>query len=282
MTPCDRHREDLAAYVYADLDGDAARAVEAHLKGCAGCREELRALQRVTHALSAEAAFPREREVDWDAFARATVERAVGFRARPARAARPAGLAAWWRQVWRAPGLASAAAGLLVVAGAALGTYGVLRWGPGAGAPEPVLVAESAAAMPVRLPASMLADIETTSARAGTQRYLAESRALLLSLLGAPIRCEKDTVDIRDERAKSLDLIRRQRLIADDLEALPLARARDVCRDIERLLLEIVALNDCARADQIRELKSLVEGRQIMLRLELLSEELKRGSRVDV
>ena len=92
--------------------------------------------------------------------------------------------------------------------------------------------------------------------------------------------CDKDTVDIKDERAKSLELIRRQKLLADDLQTLPLARAQDVCHDLERLLIEIASLNDCARSDQIRELRELVESRQLLLRLQLVNDEMKKRAAV--
>lgn len=285
MTSCDRFRGDLAAHLYGDLDDEQRQTLESHLADCAGCREELRALQRTSLLLSPEAMFPREREVDWEAFARSTVRRATGYRPaagrRPSPAAAGVGFLSWLRLVMRAPGWAAVAAGLLVVVGAAVGTYSVFTLR--SPEPSPVLVAEAAPLdAPVNLPEAMLTKIEATSAREGTRRYLAESRALLTSLLGTSIKCQKDTVDIRDERARSIDLLRRQRLIADGLESLPLARAKDVCRDLERLLLEIASLNDCAKAEQIQELKRLVESRQILFRLDLVADDMKRGSSTHV
>jgi putative zinc finger protein len=281
MAPCDRFREDLAAHIYDDLDPAESRALKDHLSGCEACREELRGLQRVSLGLRSEVMFPRESEVDWEALARSTVQRATGFQKRTAAGRGAFSPAALWAALTRAPGLAAASAGLLILAGVALGTFGVLRLAPAGPAPGTVAAPGRSAEMVI--PGAMLANIEQSSARGSTSRYLSESRALLMSLIATPIHCEKDSVDIKDERAKALELIRRQRLIADDLETIPLARAKEVCRDLENLFIEIASLNDCARAEQIAELRRLVESRQLMLRLDLVTDQLKKkGTTTDV
>jgi hypothetical protein len=280
---CDPFRVDLAAHVYGDLSAEETRALEAHLEGCAGCREELRGLQRAAGALGEDVMFPGEAGMDWDAFAASTVQRITGLRGRAA--GKAAGLAAWWHQVLRAPGWAAAAAAMLLVAGVAIGTYGALMITGGAAGDTPqVPMARTSrpALQQVLLPEAMLVDIQNNTARAGTRRYLAESRALLTSLVASPVHCGQENVDISAERAKSLQLIRRQRLIADQLESLPLARAQEVCRDLEQLFLEILSLSDCARAEQILELRRLVESRQLLLRLELLNDEMARSQSLDV
>jgi len=50
MTDCDRIRGSLAEYVVGALHGRAKARVEAHLRDCASCRQELAPLQR-TEAL---------------------------------------------------------------------------------------------------------------------------------------------------------------------------------------------------------------------------------------
>ncbi len=280
---CESLRADLAAYVYGDVTRADARALEAHVETCASCREELRGLQRTAASLGTDVLFPRESEVDWAAFAARAVRRALPARPPGTRAA--AGFAEWWKQVLRAPGWAAAAAAALLVAGVAVGTWGALTLTGGPATPIPPAPRaglDTPDSEEILLPAAMLADIEASTARAGTQRYISESRALLTSLIAIPVKCGEDSVDIAAEREKSLQLIRRQRLIADQLESLPLSRAREVCQDLEQLFLEILSLSDCARADQILELRRLVEDRQLMLRLKLLSDEMERRQTRDV
>jgi anti-sigma factor RsiW len=280
---CERYRIDLTALLYGDLPREAAAALEKHLEACAGCRDELRDLKSAALSLERTPLSPRESEVDWEAFAAATVQRARGYKA--GRAARQAAggwsLAELWRQpIHLTPAWASVAGALLLVVGVAVGTYGALSLL----GPEPIqemppqVILVPAPEVAARLPQRMFDGIEAHTARAGTERYIADSRALLLSLLASPIRCDKETVDIKDERSRSLQLIRRQRLIADQLEKLPLARAQDVCRDLEQLLLEVIALSDCARAEQILELRDLVERRQLLLRMDLLADEMARSA----
>jgi len=48
-------RDDLAALAIGTLDADEARAVRAHLEGCAECRAELRALDEAAFAIAATA-----------------------------------------------------------------------------------------------------------------------------------------------------------------------------------------------------------------------------------
>jgi len=282
MKACDHFGPELAAFIYGDLSADETKKVETHLESCAGCREELRALQRAALSLNASETFPEESEVDWAAFTASTVQRARGFKPAAARKGRQ-GFLAWLDQIRRAPVWAAAAGGLVLLVGVAAGTYATLTLRPGGeGAVEMGMgLMPSVGVVPAMLPQQMLDDIEAYSAKAGTRRYLAESRAMLVSLLGSPLRCKEGNVDIRDERAKSLQLIRRQHLLADDLQSLPLSRAQDVCKDLERLLLEIASLDDCARAEQILELRKLVEQKQLLLRIDLLSDEMARSAPTD-
>jgi len=99
---------------------------------------------------------------------------------------------------------------------------------------------------------------------------------VLVSMMDVNIHCEKGKVDISAERAKATELLRRQRLIAAELNRMPLARAQDVCNDLEKLLLEVASLADCAHDDDIRTIRDLVDKRQILVRMELLSQELAR------
>jgi hypothetical protein len=273
---CEKFGADLAAYVYGDLLPDEIRELEVHVDTCRACSSELRGLQRTALSLKPESLFTRESEVDWGAFASATVKRATGFQANRSRG--NSSFLDWVDRMWRRPGLAAAAAGVLLMVGAALGTYGAFSLRQ----EQPLVIQTNGAVVgptvPARLPASMLDDIEAFSAKAGTQKYLSESRAMLVSLLGSPIKCKKDSVDIRDERAKSLQLIRRQRLLANELNQLPLARAKQVCGDLERLLMEIVTLNDCAKAEQILELRKLVQEQQLLYRIDLLSDQMARSA----
>lgn len=119
MLTCAQARERLDDHVDELLDAEAARELEAHLEGCAGCRGELRDLRRL---LAEAAALPDEIEPPrelWDG---------IAARLEPRRRVLPFA-PALRRWAFLAPPLAAAAALLLAVG---LG----LRPGP-APSPEP-------------------------------------------------------------------------------------------------------------------------------------------------
>lgn len=103
---CERIQEHLSGYLDGSLGWVARRRVAAHLKGCAACRHELRALQR-TVALLREAGDERvPRDVAAAVMARVAL---LPVPARRVPLARPL--------VWVPAGLAAAAALTLQLSG---------------------------------------------------------------------------------------------------------------------------------------------------------------------
>jgi hypothetical protein len=157
----------------------------------------------------------------------------------------------------------------------AVGALGIAAYlmlpAPAGPEPRPPMMADD-----IGMSEDNLDNLTINLARQNTTRYLNETKAVLVTLLDVNIDCGKDKQDISVERAKAMELLRRQRLIAAELERMPLARAEDVCSDLQRLLLEISSLADCTRADEIRSLRDIVEKKQILVRMELLSQQLAR------
>lgn len=275
MKPCDGVRERLIDLHYGWLEAEEPSVAEAcrrHLAGCGTCAAELETLSLLDGSLRAEEAYPRESEVRWETFARRIVERATapapGAGARIAAALRalmPKAPASGWglRPAW-------VAASLLVVTGAVAAM--MMMSNGEVGTPE------GGPAARVEMPEGNIDNLTVALARQNTERYLNETRAVLVTLLDVNIHCEKGRVDVSAERAKATELLRRQRLVAAELNRLPLARAQDVCSELERLLLEISTLADCTRDDDIQTLRDVVEKRQILVRMELLTQELARRS----
>ncbi len=271
MKPCESIRERLIDLRYGLLDDDAAQACRRHVSTCPVCAAELRLLDAVAGSLRSDEAFPREGEVDWAQFARVTVGRAMaGIAPRP-HAAPPARWLDRFASAFTLPAVPawSAAAALVAVTVLGFVSYQYLprTTGPAAVQTASVFVAEDG-----------LDNLTVNLARQNTAKYINETRAVLVTLLDVNIECDTDKVDITAERAKATELLRRQRLIATELHRYPLARAEDVCNDLERLLLEISSLGDCTKDEEIKTLRDVVEKRQILVRMELLSQELaKRG-----
>jgi len=276
VKPCEGFSELLIDLSCGLLDGPQAEACRRHLEGCPACSAEWRRLDRMMTALTPETVFPRENEVDWDGFARRTIARATA--ARPGLLTRLAAFAPRW-----SPGMApawAAAAVLLVVVSVTVLLLDRPPTGPevatGPAVPLSTSHDNGGDDDSVFMSEPNIDHLTVNLARENTARYLTETRSVLVTLLDVNIHCEKGKVDISAERAKATELLRRQRLIAAELHRLPLARAKDVCGDLERLLLEISSLADCTRDDEIQTLRDVVDKRQILVRMELLSQELAR------
>ena len=269
MRSCDRYTELIVDHRYGVIDDrEQARALREHLDSCSACAAASVALGLLGSSLRAHEAFPQEASVDWDAFSRRTIARAVA----------PVESAGGWRAllgVFTRPMTISftpawAAAGLLVVSGLALATWSLLPV-TAPQTPTPVPVADHAL-----VPDENLDLLAVNLARRNTAQYLRDTRSVLITLLDVEVGCDKDSVDITAERAQALELLRRQRLVAVELSRSPLSRAQDITEDLQQLLLEISSLADCAPAGDIQTLRDVVEKRQILVRMELLTQELAR------
>jgi len=245
-----------------------------HLDSCRSCGLEWDEFRGCLDAATPETVFPREAEVDWREFARAAVARA-----RAAEAARPAtAAAAGWVAVPVPARFALFAAAALVAVllwNTGLRPGGVPERAPaspdsGVGGPPLVSLLESAHAMQDRL------------ARRGAARYLRDSRAVLVNLVGpaAPCRRAGGQYDITLEKEKSRQLLRRMNLYEGGLGALEDQRLSTLVRQLESVLMQVAALDDCASARQIHDLREQIETRQILLRIDLITREME--GRADV
>jgi hypothetical protein len=124
--------------------------------------------------------------------------------------------------------------------------------------------------------------IQDRLARRGAARYLSDSRALLVNLVGPAAPCHKNggQYDITLEKEKSRQLLRRKNLYEGGLGGLEDQRLATLVRQLESLLMQVAALDDCASARQIHELREQIEARQILLRIDLVTREME--GRADV
>jgi len=285
MKTCGMYRGSLIDLQYGLLDAEAERGCRAHLESCEACAAELVSLRRLGEALAPRPndLFGGEDRVDWSRFAQRTVARALNAEdaAHPlpgsvgSRAPRRSGALAW---LTMPPAWATAMAGLVVLAGLAVLTSFYLPTSSTV-APESSLAGRAEDG--VFVPQTNLDNLSVNLARQNTAEYLTQTRAVLVSMMDVNIECDKDHVDISAERAKATELLRRQRLIVAELNRQPLARAQDVCNDLEKLLLEVASLADCTKGEDLKTIRDVVEKRQILVRMELLSQELARRAGAD-
>ena len=265
----------LPLHFYSGLETPDRLRVEAHLAACAECAAAWEETRRALAAVDSGAAFPREREVDWDEFARRTVARACA-----AASDGEAGAVAPFRKrtpwMWPA-GVAALAASMLVVAALRLASPQNPAPAPQAAA-RPASPSDAGADMaPATADAARYLEAGVT--RRAAARSLRDGRALLLDLLETPVRCRREDgrYDVALERARSKELLRRLAVQRRALESPADRRLAEMLGALSDLLLDVAELDDCADGPQLRALRESVERRQVLLRLDLMTREAEEG-----
>lgn len=267
---CRRTRASLPLRYYGALGEADARAVERHLSGCLACSAAWESTRRLLGMVRAESAFPREAEVDWPALARR-----IATRARGAAAARQAGRLAHWPLPLRWAGAAAAAAIVAAVALALLrpaapgrGEARLVPAGPGDAGTD---------AAPGGTTPDALRVVQGRLARRRAERDLAAGREVLVNLARPRMACRKSDAafDIRLEKERSADLLRRMNLYQGTLTGAGDERLAALLAQLEALLMQVASLRDCASARQLHDLHAEIERRRILLRIDLVTREMQ-------
>ena len=250
-----RWRRDVSLLAAGALPAAERAAAERHAASCAECTADLAALRSTLAVAAADEACAAEPPVAVEWLRARVHARLDAAAAAPPRARR----AAW------AAGLATAAA---VVAATILSRSVPPPPAPGpAGGPavaEPEIAVSDEA----------LDRMERTMARERTARYLDEAQDVLVTVSGAPRRCDRKTqhVDLADETRRSRELLaRRARLDLDGSAALA---AGPVLDDVEKVLREVASLENCARRRDVEAIHRHVERERLLMKMELMTREL--------
>ena len=249
-----RWRRSVSLLAACALDAAEGAAVELHAASCPECAADLAALRSTLAVAATDEACAAEPPVAFDWLKARVHARLDAASAAPRPRAR--------RAVW-AGGLAAAA----VVAAAILARPVAVP------APSPA-VAEAVGEPEIAVSDEALERMERTMARERTARYLDEAQDVLVTVSGAPRRCDRRTqhVDMGDETRRSRDLLaRRARLDLDGSAALT---AGPVLDDVEKVLREVASLEDCARRRDVEAIHRHVARERLLMKMELMTREL--------
>jgi len=241
-------------------------------------------------AESRTAAEAGEERVDWDAFARDTTRRALAADASlPVARRLPAALRGVLTGAWSAPRLSGwqmlpMAASLLLV-GVLTGYFLRPALDPERPAPFPQAgetggSLASGARGPAVVPEGLFEQTGVELAKVAAARYLVDSRALLLGLSGLSAPCDGTEVDVSAERAQSRRLLERKQMLDADLSDVEVARARRLADEVGDLLAHVAELDNCVPPARVREIRDLARQRQLLLRIEMITDELTYRPRV--
>jgi hypothetical protein len=237
------------------LEPEERARVEAHLDGCAPCRDDAASLRATLTLLARDPARAAEPPIAPGALR----SRVFARLDEPAAARTPSrrAVAAWTL------GAAAAAAVALI----ALRTPAP----PAGPAPAPAAAVESAQAAEEEF----VRRLERVAAREQAARYLGEAGDVLVTVAARPRRCRKghDHVDIGEEAERSRALLARRSLL--DVDEAAVASAKPVLDDVEQVLREVASLEACARKHDLQTIQRQVERRRLLLKIDLMTRELQ-------
>ena len=248
-------RREISLLAAGVLEGREREAAESHAAACAGCAADLSALRAALSVAAADEARAAEPPVaaEW---LRARVHARLDA-AGPAAARGP-------RRAWAA-GLATAAA---VVAAVIVLQPG--RVSPPAVGASPLPSAETR----IAVSDEALDRMERTMARERAARYLDEAQDVLVTVSGAPRRCDRRTqhVDMGEETRRSRELLARRAQL--DLDGSASLTAGPVLDDVEEVLREVASLENCARLRDVEAIHRHLERERLLMKMELMTREL--------
>ncbi len=252
MNNCESIRDLLVLYAERELSPGESLRVQEHLARCEECRREMTGIESIRSALSDPELFLPP-EYSWQFLPGALAARAKGMT--PVRRWAPSNLGSFG---WAA----SLAASILL----AFALIQMLQRPEPSNAPH---VARSAPGNEV-----FMRRIESVHARDATARYLNECQDLLLSLVRAEQNCQGDKHDVSAEVACARALLQRKRLLDPELRAPEVARAKELCDELENLLVNLSTSERCESSDKLQLMQRFIQREQLLLRINLLTSEL--------
>jgi len=240
----------LVLFAESELSPEESGEIEAHLESCAVCRGELKKFEAVRLALNDPGLFSSGSE-PWDLLPERIAARAVESRG-PGRWI-PSNFGTW---AWAG----TLAATLLLV----LGVVGRLhQMAPLPGA--------SRAGAGNR---EFVRQLASVYAKEATSRYLADCQDLLLNVMRAEQSCNGEKYDVSMEIERARELLKRKRLLEAELRDPGVARAKELCDELENLLVNMSTAQTCESGDTLRSLERFIQREQLMLRINLVRSEL--------
>jgi hypothetical protein len=261
MTACARNQRKLVEYLSGGLDPVEREATMTHLKDCPSCRAEE---ARWMKLLEAAAAGKRDTDratagIDWEGLAQRIADAAeqniAGRRAQPEHRRRHP---AWLVR----PAMAYLLVGLFI---GGLAMWAVFKAGVFSPRPRTGYFAST----------EFLDKAETELARRETVEYLVRSQYLLLDFSQAPANQAGAVLSAEIASGKAADLLSRKKFINSQLDKVPMAKAREICDQIEVLCLELSQIGGRLDEAQWREIQDRVRQSQLLLQINLVKKELQ-------
>lgn len=263
MSDCRHAKKNLVAFQSGELERHERERLESHLKVCPACRAELECLQRTLE--SADALKPEFAEalasIDWEKNPEKIVASIWDKKERPRALPR--------REKFRffSPSLRPVLAGLLL--GILVGA--VAAWLVFRGRPS-----ESRGGASFFASREFLDRVDLEIARRETLDYLEKSQSVLLEFAQSSAADGKFRLD-EAAAAKARELLSKKKFLNPQLEKVQMAKAKEICDQIEFLFYELAVVSEGLTEVERQEIQNLIEDRSLLLKIRLLKKELQKS-----
>jgi len=266
MRECKKTYKRLPAYLSGELGKEDRERIEAHLEFCPRCRRETASMAAVME--EAESGAPDFEQamapIDWDRLPERMADRVFGDQIRtPAWEGSAGGGAFFFRTHWK-PVLAA------LLTGALLGVLTTTWWmrsdrrSPSTGKAYSVS-------------REFLEKVDLEMARRETLDYLEKSQVLLLDFVQAdPSGAARMwSGDVASRQARSL--LSQKKYINRQLDKFRMAKAKQICDQIEMLIFELAQVSDGLTEEEISNIQDYIGKKQLLLKINLLQHELEKN-----
>jgi hypothetical protein len=263
---CKKINRDLVAFLYGELDANTREQIQSHLDICLHCQEELQGIKAVTQAADSLNDNVEEAmvSVDWEALPNQIRDAVFDEKsALPQQAPRRS----FWEILIQSrlkPVYAALFVGLVL---GSLATLTMLRTS---------LLRESRGGS-FFVSQEFLDRVELEMARRETLDYLEKSQYVLLDFVQAsPGRTPQAWRSGLASQAVK-DLLAKKRYINPQLDKFRMAKAKEICDQIEFLFFELAQVSDQLSEEDLQNIQSLIEEKQLLLKIKLLKKELEES-----
>jgi hypothetical protein len=246
-------------------DRESEERLKRQLDACTDSLGELEELRDVKKAVdSVKEEIDRvSSSIDWETLADQVTEAAFRTEAAPGRRPRWGRFLALKFRPRLRPFYAGVAAGILI---GILGAYLVLKPGlssPGRG--EKLFASKE-----------FVEKVELEMARRQTLDYLEKSQYVLLDFVQVPAR-EARLEQGAYATAQAQDLLSKKRYLNSQLDKFQMAKAKQICDQIEVLFYELTQMSGGLSEGELRRIQQLIRERQLLLKINLVKKELQKS-----
>lgn len=268
MKECKEIRKDLVAYIYNEIDDKKKQEVKNHLESCSECRREYKELKNVllyADTFKKDIAQAME-SVDWEKLPSRIADQVLSKTRKQTPGENK--LKKFLNSLFtfkRVPVYAALLAGIII--GGAL-TFMLLHTGA---APEDTV------STPFMVSRDFIETMDVEITRRETLDYLEQSKFLLLDFIQASPEEAAQYWGSDFVEARTSELISKKKYMNQQLDQYQMAKAKAICDQIEMLLLELTEMRGELTASESAQMRELIEQRQLILKINLITKELQRS-----